>query len=409
MNFEVSSNKLESDDINNDTYKSPGKMEFNKTLAKNLSIETDDNERVLAFKEKAPESQSIFSSVNRVLYTDNKFKDTINIKTRDIPSSCDKTLDAPDIKDDYYLNLMDWSNNNILAIALSQSLYLYDVSTGATEELYTCPNSSEEICSVSWCPDSNNIAFGTTLNQVHIWDITKKQSLRIFKSHASRVGSLCWNNYILSSGSRDGLIINHDVRIKEHEIAFLESHEQEVCGLKWSPDGSYLASGANDNTVCIWDGSLTGHITPKSIYSEHLAAVKALAWSPHQRNILATGGGSSDKTIKLWNVNNNSLLNSVDTGSQVSGLIWNPFEKEILSAHGYRQNQLCLWSYPSMNKMKELNGHNKRILSMCLSPDGQTVCTASADETIKFWRIFEGCKSKISRSHSIKTKSLCLR
>lgn len=35
--------------------------------------------------------------------------------------------------------------------------------------------------------------------------------------------------------------------------------------------------------------------------TEHTAAVKALAWSPHRNSILATGGGSTDKSIKLWN------------------------------------------------------------------------------------------------------------
>jgi cell division cycle protein 20 (cofactor of APC complex) len=33
----------------------------------------------------------------------------------------------------------------------------------------------------------------------------------------------------------------------------------------------------------------------------HKAAVKALAWCPWQRNLLATGGGSSDKTMRFWN------------------------------------------------------------------------------------------------------------
>jgi cell division cycle 20-like protein 1 (cofactor of APC complex) len=37
--------------------------------------------------------------------------------------------------------------------------------------------------------------------------------------------------------------------------------------------------------------------------SDHTAAVKALAWSPHKSSLLATGGGSSDKTIKFWNTN----------------------------------------------------------------------------------------------------------
>jgi WD40 repeat protein len=42
------------------------------------------------------------------------------------------------------------------------------------------------------------------------------------------------------------------MRQKDYIIKF-QSHRQEVCGLKWCPNGRYLASGSNDNTVCVWD------------------------------------------------------------------------------------------------------------------------------------------------------------
>lgn len=50
-------------------------------------------------------------------------------------------------------------------------------------------------------------------------------------------------------------------------------------------------------------------------FSEHVAAVKALDWSPHQYHLLASGGGTSDKCLKFWNLNTLKLINSIDTGS----------------------------------------------------------------------------------------------
>ena len=50
--------------------------------------------------------------------------------------------------------------------------------------------------------------------------------------------------------------------------------------------------------------------------TDHQAAVKALAWSPHERNLLASGGGTADRSIKFWNAASGALINSVDTGSQ---------------------------------------------------------------------------------------------
>ena len=56
------------------------------------------------------------------------------------------------------------------------------------------------------------------------------------------------------------------------------------------------------------------------VNSEHKAAVKALAWCPWQNNVLATGAGTADQTIKMWNCNNDTLIKSVNTKAQVNFL-----------------------------------------------------------------------------------------
>lgn len=138
-------------------------------------------------------------------------------------------------------------------------------------------------------------------------------------SHSSRVGSLSWNSYILSSGSRTGHIHHHDVRVAEHHVATLTGHTQEVCGLKWSLDGRYLASGGNDNLVNIWPSVQgdSGDFTPVQTFTQHQGAVKAVAWCPWQSNVLATGGGTSDRHIRIWNVCSGTCLSAVDAHSQV--------------------------------------------------------------------------------------------
>ena len=52
--------------------------------------------------------------------------------------------------------------------------------------------------------------------------------LRVMGGHSARVSSMSWNSYILSSGSRSGHIIHHDVRLGDHLVAELSSHTQEV-------------------------------------------------------------------------------------------------------------------------------------------------------------------------------------
>jgi WD40 repeat protein len=63
-------------------------------------------------------------------------------------------------------------------------------------------------------------------------------SLQVNKlnGHSARVGALAWNSDILSSGSRDRLIMQRDTRTPPQTCERrLEGHRQEVCGLKWSP------------------------------------------------------------------------------------------------------------------------------------------------------------------------------
>lgn len=308
---------------------------------------------------------------------------------------------------------MSWGSNNVLAVALSQSVYLWNPASGETKELMNlCASEGNYVSSLSWIQSGNHIAIGTADNMVQLWDVEMGRQVRQLRGHSARVGALSWNNHVLSSGSKDNSILHHDVRLQSNVVGKMLHHTQEVCGLAWSPDGMYLASGANDNTLCIQDFSSIQNmdITPRHVLTDHQAAVKALAWSPHERHLLASGGGTADRCIKFWNASSGSLVNSIDTGSQVCALQWSPYEKEILSSHGYADNQLCLWKYPSMLRVKELKGHTSRVLHMAQSTDGSIVCTGAADETLRFWNIFapEGKKRSdgLSASASNPVKGL---
>lgn len=231
--------------------------------------------------------------------------------------------------------------------------------------------------------------------------------------HSGRVAAVAWNDNLLSSGSRDTNIMNHDVRIPDHHVSTFSHHTQEICGLKWNPAGTLLASGGNDNMANIWDirntRSQRGSApTCSPLYTlPHLGAVKALAWCPFQQNLLATGGGSNDRCIRFFSSANGSMLNSIHTSTQVCQLLWSTHYKELVSAHGYSDNNLCVWKYPSMTKVATLQGHMSRVLAMSLSPDGETCVSAAGDETLQFWNVFERApKKSSSQSASSSSSSL---
>ena len=78
--------------------------------------------------------------------------------------------------------------------------------------------------------------------------------------------------------------------------------------------------------------------------------------------------------------------------------MWSSEHHELLSSHGHPHNELAVWSYPSLSYSASLRGHEARILHLVQSPDGQTVATASADETLRFWKCFS---SKNSRKYDM--------
>ncbi|XVF23522.1 hypothetical protein REPUB_Repub13aG0046000 [Reevesia pubescens] len=364
---------------NNQTVRSPTSEAYQKILAETLNM---NRTRILAFNnmKKLPTTS---------LHPTKSAK-----PIRRIPKSCEKTLDVPGLMDDFYLNLLDWSSSNVLAIALENTVWLRDATNSSTSVLVTVDVEDGPVTSVSWAPDGRHIAIGLNNSEVQLWDSASNQQLRTLRGcHRSRVGSMAWNNHILTTGGMDGQIVNHDVRVRSHVVETYRGHQQEVCGLKWSASGQTLASGGNDNIVHIWDRSMASSNSATQWLrrlEDHTAAVKALAWCPFESNLLASGGGRGDQTIKFWDIHTGSCFKSVDTGSQVCALLWNKSERELLSSHGFTKNQLILWKYPSMVKMAELTDHTSRVLYMAQSPNGCTVASAAGfpDETLRFWNVF---------------------
>ncbi|XP_010413589.1 PREDICTED: cell division cycle 20.2, cofactor of APC complex-like isoform X2 [Camelina sativa] len=288
---------------------------------------------------------------------------------RHIPKTCERMLDVPDFADDSYLNLLDWGSDNVLAIALHHTVYLWDASKGSTTELVIVDEDTGPVTSINWAGDGRYLAVGLNSSKVQIWDVADCRRVRTLEcGHASRVGSLAWNDHILTTGGMDGKIINNDVRVSSHLVNTYRGHTLEVC------------------VVNIWDRSSSSQRLHMLV--KHTSAVKALAWCPFQTNLLPTGGGGRDGRIKFWNTRTRACLNTVETSSQVSSLLWSNKERELLSSHGFTQNQLTLWKYPSMVKMAELNGHTSRVLYTALSPNGCTVASAAADERLMFWNVF---------------------
>jgi len=261
--------------------------------------------------------------------------------------------------------------------------------------------------------------------------------------------TLCWNGRLLSAGGRDQMIRHIDVRLptdtyrkRSSSVGMFQFHTHEVCGLKWDLSGRFLASGGNDNMLCIWDirktsgqpsnGAFHGqtgittsgpsqHVrrnsiqdsvretsSPLHVWRDHMAAVKALDWCAQKPQMLASGGGTLDKRLNIWDVSQGIRLASIDTGSQICNMKWSPYttfnEFELLTTHGFTQNQLILWKVvplvvtqewsndadlsKSLVPLIHIKGHTQRVVHMAVNPNTAQITTGSGDETLRFWDTF---------------------
>uniref|UniRef100_A0A1I7ZQL8 WD_REPEATS_REGION domain-containing protein n=1 Tax=Steinernema glaseri TaxID=37863 RepID=A0A1I7ZQL8_9BILA len=298
-----------------------------------------------------------------------------------------KVLDAPELQSDFYLNLIDWSAENVLAVGLSSAVYLWNATTSQVTKLCDLTEQSDTVTSVQWNDDGDALAVGTNTGVVHLWDVNAKNKVVDIHGHANRVACMTWGAKTLCSGSRDRKIFERDLRDPATIVRSMDDHKAEVCGLKWSCDKTHLASGGNDNCLYVWD-TRTDRPLQKN---EHNAAIKALAWSPHNRGLLISGGGTQDRCLRFWNVLNGQLLSCADTGSQVCNVAWSKITpSEFVTTHGYSSNQVVVWKYPTLEPIAKLGCDTQRVLYMAMSPDGESVVTGTGGEagTLRFWRLF---------------------
>ncbi|ELW65692.1 Cell division cycle protein 20 like protein B [Tupaia chinensis] len=289
------------------------------------------------------------------------------------------------LRNDYYLNILDWNFQNLVAIALGSSVYIWNEMHNGIENI-DLSVSCNYISSVAWIKEGTCLAVGTSEGEVQLWDVVAKKRLRNMLGHLSVVGALSWNHCILSSGSRLGRVHHHDVRVAQHHIGSLH-HKQAVCALKWSPDGRLLSSGCSDGLLTIWPHDLgaSAQGQPLQVITQS-TAVKAVDWCPWQPSVLAVGGGMKDGCLHILDINTGKSIQTPSTNSQICSLVWLPKTKEIATGQGAPKNNVILWTCPTLSRSGSFSGHRGRVLHLALSPDQTRVFSAAADGTASVWK-----------------------
>ena len=101
-----------------------------------------------------------------------------------------KVLDAPELQDDFYLNLVDWSSNNHLAVALGAHVYLWNAASGDIHQLCHLAGEDDYVASVKWVEEGTYLALGTSTGDIQLWDVEQSRMLRNLSGLESRQASI---------------------------------------------------------------------------------------------------------------------------------------------------------------------------------------------------------------------------
>ena len=229
------------------------------------SLGLDPNKRILSFFAEPPPAQGDSALLTTYARRPQKSgpggvsnpTSVAAASRRRIATTPERVLDAPGLLDDYYLNLLDWSATNFVAIALADTVYVWNADNGEVNALCSVggidghsEGGDETVCSVKFAEGGTHLAVGLSSGPIRVYDVTTSSLVRTMSGHLSRVPSLSWSGAVLSSGCRTGEIWNSDVRVAQHRVAEMKGHRGEVCGLEWRAEVAGGLSGGGQGVSC---------------------------------------------------------------------------------------------------------------------------------------------------------------
>ena len=267
-------------------------------------------------------------------------------------------------------------------------LHLWDVHTGDLIAV------SDELNTITWdvaySPDGESIVTAMGDGTVRFWQADDLTPLHSFL-HAGEVNSVAISPDVryLAAGVAEPAGGSVVLRQDDGPIRRFWAHPYSVPSMDFSPTGQFLATGAVDRSVKVWQVS-DGRLVETLLQDGQGTSV---LFSP-DGSLLASGMCAlSDAQIKCsqgeiwaWNVPEWDLVRTFrGPVDWVEDLDFSP--NMSLVAGAGRDFAVYVWQLRDARLIRTLAGHTGPVAAVDFSPDGTMLATGSSDETVKIWKI----------------------
>ena len=286
-------------------------------------------------------------------------------------------------------------DGNVLAVASSAGIWLYDTETYQEQALLTGQRGS--VTSISWSGDSRLLASASD-DGVCLWDTaTATLKINLTAHHGEHMAPE------LVAFSTDGTLLVssdfHGIRLWDVKTATLKAtlkepgHREKVGSISLSRDARLLASGSwHEDTIQIWDVKTA---TLKATFPGFGPGDKCVSLNADGTRLAASGTASGGEYgWFLWDVENATQIATLieyetpEGGSSqdpVDSLSWSP-DGTILAA-GY-DGIVRLWDVTTVTPTLKTTFRvqtEEGVESLSWRPDGTRLATGSSD--IRLWDV----------------------
>lgn len=291
-----------------------------------------------------------------------------------------------------------------------KSIKLWDAATGRL--LRTLTGHLSDINSLAFSPDASRLASASFDGTVRLWDIETGKTLYTLRSHVSLdfsdwfdSVSFSGDGKTLAGAGRQDYIMLWDSQTGK-ELRTLEGHERGVNSIALSADGRTLVSASSDKTIKVWDVT-TGKA--RLSLTGHRDEVHVVAISPDGKRI-ATGGGSLDGQIKIWDALSGKELYTFSQKGyppKVNALAFSADGKTLASG-AEDEKVIRLREVETGRELTPLELDYSGVRALAFSRDNKSLVSVNSTNTIRLWDVEGWTQRRIfeTRANKVETVSV---